>query len=171
MTEVLFERPAPHTAHPLVRRLEAIQGAVLGMLIFAMMALTFVDVVGRSVLGAPLAGAYEITVLLLGATVYVALPLTVLREEHVTVSLLNSVFRGRVKRFQSALVNVLGACIMALVAWRLWMQGAKLSGMGNRMTFLDVPTAPVIYVMSVMAFIAVALHLVVASRYALGRGP
>lgn len=169
--EVLSEGEASRAAAPLVRRAEATQGVVLAALLFAMMALTFADVVGRSVLGAPIAGAYEITVLLLGAAVYVALPLTVLREEHVTVSLLSRVFRGRAKGLQLALVNALGAGIMALVAWRLWLQGIKLSEMGNRMTFLDVPTAPVVYFMSVMAFMAVAVHLVVAGRYALRRNP
>ena len=168
--EVWSEGESTRAADPLVRRLEATQGAVLAALLFAMMALTFADVVGRSLLGAPLGGAYEVTVLLLGATVYVALPLTVVREEHVTVSLLSGVFRGRVKKLQLALVNVLGAGIMALVAWRLWLQAMKLSDMGNRMTFLDVPTAPVVYLMSLMAFAAVALHLVVAARYASRRG-
>src|SRR5687768_2195755 len=118
---------------PLARHLEASQGIVLSVLLFGMMAITFFDVIGRYLLNAPVPGAYEITTLLLGAVVYVALPLTTVREEHVTISLLRSLFRGRARRAQLTLLNLFGAAVIGAVAWRLWIQAEKLAAMGDRL--------------------------------------
>jgi TRAP-type C4-dicarboxylate transport system permease small subunit len=156
---------------PLARSLEASQGIVLSILLFAMMTITFFDVIGRYVLDAPIPAAYEITTLLLGTVVYVALPLTTAREEHVTISLLRSLFRGAARRVQLTLVNILGAGIIGAVAWRLWVQAEKLAGMGDRLMLLGLPLAPIVYLMSAMAIVAAALHLVLAYRCATGRAP
>jgi TRAP-type C4-dicarboxylate transport system permease small subunit len=147
-------------------RFEAALGALLGALIFAMMALTFVDVVGRYAFDAPLSGVYEITTLLLGAVVYLALPLTTAREEHVTLSFLRSLFGPRLKAIQLALVNLFGAATLVAIAWRLLVQADKLADMGNRIVFLNLPLAPVVYLMSTMALVAGLLHLGLALRYA-----
>jgi TRAP-type C4-dicarboxylate transport system permease small subunit len=159
--------PAPDDA--LARRLEASQGVVLAALIFAMMAITFIDVIGRYLFDAPVPGAYEIITLLLGVVVYLALPLTTLREEHVTISLLRSLFRGGARRVQLTLVNLFGTIVAAAVAWRLLLQADKLAATGERLAFLKVGVAPFVYLMSAMALAAAVLHLVLALRYATGR--
>jgi TRAP-type C4-dicarboxylate transport system permease small subunit len=159
----------PPAVDPLNRRLEASLGVVLGALIFAMMVITFVDVGGRYLFNAPISGVYELTTLMLGAVVYLALPLTTLREEHVTISLLSSLFRGRGKRIQYAVLNVLSAAVIGAVAWRLWMQGEKLSGMGERLVILGLPLSPIVYIMSAMALVTAALHLLLALRHLRGR--
>ena len=159
----------PPAGDPLNRRLEASLGVVLGALIFAMMVITFVDVGGRYLFNAPVSGVYELTTLMLGAVVYLALPLTTLREEHVTISLLSSLFRGRGKRIQHAVLNVLSAAVIGAVSWRLWMQGEKLSGMGERLVILGLPLSPIVYLMSAMALVTAALHLFLAVRHARSR--
>ncbi|MDW8469595.1 MAG: TRAP transporter small permease subunit [Burkholderiales bacterium] len=55
-------------------------------MLFAMMALTCVDVVGRYLLTRPVPGALEIIEILVAATVFLALPLVTLREEHVAAA-------------------------------------------------------------------------------------
>lgn len=89
------------------------------LFLFAMMAITFVDVLGRYLFASPLPAAYEIISLMMPALIFCALPLTVLREGHVTVDLLDAVIPGAVARVQAVIVNLVSAGAMGLIAWRL----------------------------------------------------
>ena len=73
-----------------MKRLEATLGLVAAIALFAMMALTFADVIGRKLLGASIPGSLELTELLMLAVIFVALPLTSLHGEHVVFDLLES---------------------------------------------------------------------------------
>ena len=86
----------------------------------AMTLLTTVDVVGRYFLNRPLAGAFELTELAMGAMVFFSLPLVTLRREQVTVDLLAGAVPVRWQRWERALFDlVAAACLvytMALLA-------------------------------------------------------
>ena len=58
-----------------MKRLEASLGLVAAIALFAMMALTFADVIGRKLLNASIPGSLEVTELLMLAVIFVALPL------------------------------------------------------------------------------------------------
>jgi TRAP-type C4-dicarboxylate transport system permease small subunit len=94
-------------------------GIVACVFLFAMMALTFVDVIGRYFFLTPVPAAYEIVSLMMPAVIFCALPLTVLREGHVTVDLLDSFFGRSFARAQAVVVNVLSALALGLLVWRL----------------------------------------------------
>ena len=51
--------------------------------LFAIMALTFFDVIGRKIVSQSIPGAFEITELLMVAVIFAALPLVSERGEHV----------------------------------------------------------------------------------------
>ena len=94
------------------------------VILFAMMLLTFTDVVGRYVFLKPLPAAYEMISLMMPATIFCALPLTVLREGHVTVDLLDSFVPRALARVQGVLVNLISAVALGLVTWRLAVKAA-----------------------------------------------
>lgn len=89
------------------------------LLLFAMMMFTFADVVGRYFFASPLPAAYEVVSLMMPALIFCALPLTVLREGHVTVDLLDSVIPRPVARVQAVIVHLVSAAALALISWRL----------------------------------------------------
>lgn len=89
------------------------------LLLFAMMMFTFADVVGRYFFASPLPAAYEVVSLMMPALIFCALPLTVLREGHVTVDLLDSVIPRPVARVQAVIVHLISAAALALISWRL----------------------------------------------------
>ena len=89
------------------------------LLLFAMMLFTFADVVGRYFFANPLPAAYEIVSLTMPAIIFCALPLTVLREGHVTVDLLDSFIPRAVARVQAVIVHLLSAAALGLISWRL----------------------------------------------------
>ncbi|MEM6460300.1 MAG: TRAP transporter small permease [Pseudomonadota bacterium] len=110
-----------------IRGLTLISRVLAGIacvILFVMMTLTFVDVVGRYVFLQPLPAAYEIVSLLMPAIIFCALPLTVLREGHVTVDLLDGFIPRPVARFQAVFVSIVSAVALGLVSWRLAVKAA-----------------------------------------------
>lgn len=143
-------RRAASYAHS-VRVLERTLGVVLAADLFAMMMVTVVDVVGRYFFNAPMPAGYEITSVMMGLSVYFGLPLTTARREHIRIGLLDELFRGRARQVQTRLVDLFCAGALALFAWFLWVQGDTLAAEHNMLLFLDVPLAPFVYAMSVLA--------------------
>lgn len=93
------------------------------IVLFAMMLLTFIDVIGRYLFLSPLPAAYEIISLMMPAIIFCALPLTVLRETHVTVDLLDTFIPSGLAQVQGVVVNLVSAAALALVTWRLSVKG------------------------------------------------
>ena len=92
------------------------------LFLFGMMAVTFVDVVGRYLFLSPLPAGYEIVSLIMPAIIFLALPLTILRNTHVTVDLLDSFVPFWLARYQAILANLFGVCAFGLVCWRLFVR-------------------------------------------------
>ena len=65
--------------------LERALGLIAGAVLFVMMMLTTVDVFGRYVLNKPVAGAFEVTEMMLAALIYCGLPLVSQRREHIVI--------------------------------------------------------------------------------------
>ncbi|KMW57677.1 TRAP dicarboxylate transporter, DctQ subunit, unknown substrate 3 [Candidatus Rhodobacter oscarellae] len=87
--------------------------------LFAMMVVTFVDVVGRYVFLKPLPAGYEIVSLMMPAIIFLALPLSVIRNSHVTVDLLDSFTPKRFAEYRAIVISLICSATMALLAWRL----------------------------------------------------
>ncbi|MCW5773131.1 MAG: TRAP transporter small permease [Rhodospirillaceae bacterium] len=140
---------------PILRAL----GIVLAALVFGMMAITFVDVLGRDLFNHPLPAAFELTRLALGTMVFVALPLVTAADENVTIGLLNGLFRGRVERIKRFLVTLFVAVLCVAWARELWIQAGVLLANNERMMFLGVRLAPYVYAMSVLTALTVVVAL------------
>lgn len=132
--------------------------------LFALMAMTCVDVFGREVLGAPLDGATELTQIMMGIIVFAVLPLVSFHERHITVDLLDRWFPRRLVGFRRAVLNLAAAVIMAAVCWRVWVIGAYQSEYGDATEFLAIPLGPVSYFISAMSGVAAAALLANAVR-------
>lgn len=115
------------------------------MLLLAMMGVTVVDVLGRYFLSQPLPGAFELTEVGLVLLIFAGLPLVSAREEHVNVPLLVERLGPRGRQVQAWLVRILGAALLALLAWRLWLRAGQLLSFGDRTTYLSIPMGPVAY--------------------------
>jgi TRAP-type C4-dicarboxylate transport system permease small subunit len=128
-----------------------------------MMAITCVDVVGRYFFNAPLQGALEITELMLAATIFSALPLVTLREEHVVIDLLDSFMSEWMLRAQHVFACLVGAFALAVLTWRLWERGVQLQT-GETTVVLRIPVAPFAYGMSMLVAVNIVILLVLVFR-------
>ncbi len=139
-------------------------GMFAAAVLFAMMVLTCVDVIGRYFLARPVFGAFELTEMLLAALIFAGLPLVTLRNEHVTVDLLDSITPDWVFRIQHIVACAVGLLSTGYLAWRLWLRAVSLDNAGETTSQLKFKLAYLTYTMSVlMALTAVAL-LVLAFR-------
>ncbi|MBT3768727.1 MAG: TRAP transporter small permease, partial [Acidiferrobacteraceae bacterium] len=91
-------------------------GGLAALVLFLMMLLTFVDVIGRYLLNAPVTGSFEIIELMVAALVFCALPLVTAREEHVTVDLFSHLLSARTEQTRAVVVGLLNAIILTAMA-------------------------------------------------------
>lgn len=153
----------------LLRAAERGAGLLAALGLAAMGAVTVVDVAGRYLWNAPLAGSYELVQLLLAVTVFAALPLATGRREHVGVDLLDPLLPGPVLRAAAALTALLSALALALLAWQLALRGVRLAEDRARTNLLGLPLGPLAWLMAAASAASVPGMLGAALAAARGR--
>lgn len=138
---------------------------VAALTLFAMMALTFADVIGRYFLNAPIAGAHEVISIMLGLIVFAALPVVTRNRGHITLGILEKFFQGR-PRYMQRLGILLGTlATVAFISWLLWDQAETMRRGGHLSLYLNMPMAPIVYVLSGLTALAVPLLIGVIWHY------
>ncbi len=141
------------------------------LVLFAMMGLTFVDVLGRYLLNRPLPGAYEMIAFMMPLMIFAILPRVCYREDHVTVDLLEGLTPSPWHRWQGSAVNLLGAAVIGVLAWRLFIQAVD-NGRNDEVSTEHLwPLSIFGYFMAAMSVLACASLLVVATQHWRGTRP
>ncbi|KEP71724.1 C4-dicarboxylate ABC transporter permease [Thioclava dalianensis] len=127
----------------MIARARFVLEAIAAGLVTGLILVTCTDVIGRYLLNNPLTGAYEITQVLLGALVFVAMPLTTARGGHVEVDLLVPLLPKVMQRALARIGGAIAALVMAYFAWRLisltqdqFHTQIATSGLGIRLWYL-----------------------------------
>lgn len=138
---------------------DAVLGVAASLLLMAMMLLTVVDVVGRYVFNRPLAGAFEVTELLLVVLIFAGLPLVAYADGHVTMDfidrLLPEAARGRLERG----VHLVSATIMVLLSRLVWLKADRIWAYRDATDVLRIVYGPFVYFMAVMIAVTGLIHL------------
>ena len=135
-------------------------GVLAGTALFAIMALTFFDVLGRKFADRSITGSLEMTELLMVIVIFGALPLVSERGEHVSFDSLDPYLPGWALRAQSAIVNVLCGAVLLCLGWLMWRTGSQFLESGETTAQLKLLKAPFIYGMAVLCALTGAVHLV-----------
>ncbi len=120
-------------------RLVAIVG---GVVLLALMLLTVVDVSLRYFFNAPIFGAQDFTVLFLLIIASLSIPFGGRAGSHVAVDLLGFVAGPKVTRWTDLAVRLGGSAMLALVAWRSYLDGLSASLYGQTSDLLQLPFLP-----------------------------
>jgi TRAP-type C4-dicarboxylate transport system permease small subunit len=139
--------------------LENALGVIGATVLFAMMMLTAVDVVGRYLLNRPVAGAFEITEMLLAALIYCGLPLVSQRREHIVIDTFDHLMSRRVKRGLDMAAELLCSATLFGLAWLVLGRALRVAAYGDTTTVLRIPLAPVAYLMAAMLLVGAVIHL------------
>lgn len=108
--------------------------------LFALMVMTFADVVLRSVFNAPIEVAADMTRLLMAVMVFSVLPVLSARGGHISVDLLDGVVaRLGVERWRDAATNLFCGAILVWPARRVFDLAERSRSYGDVMEYLGLP--------------------------------
>ena len=142
-----------------LRFLTRVLSALAGFCLFAMMALTFADVLGRYVFLAPIAGAFEIVGFLLALVIFSGLPLVTLDSAHITVSIFDKLFRPHALWIKKLAISVASAAAVAFIARQLWRQATDMVASQTITGVLEVDLAPIVFAMAALAAVTCVVEL------------
>lgn len=160
----------PRAGVAVARWLRVALSSIAAVLLFAMMVLVNVDVGGRYLFAAPLSGSFEASQFMLALLVFAALPILTQDDAHISVSVVDTLLRGWMRFVQRLLVLLTGVIALAVIAWRLWLQGRVLSADRQVTGYLEWPLAPLAYAMAALAALACTFALVMLCRHVIA-GP
>lgn len=92
---------------------------VAAVFLLAMVAINVVDVGLRSTINAPIFGTYEIVEFLLAAVAFLAIPEAFLRDQHITIELIDQVVPTRVADWLRAFGTLTAVAFVGLLAWHM----------------------------------------------------
>lgn len=127
----------------MLQRIEAIASRALGVIaataLFAMMALTFVDVIGRYGFHRSIFGVAELIEYLMMIAVFAGLAFITAKNEHIAVSLLAPLIARTMagpQRWMSIAMSV--GCTL-LICWQMFRYALDLLRSGKHTAVLDLP--------------------------------
>ena len=141
-----------------MKRLESLFATVAAISLFAMMALTFADVIGRKFIGNSLPGAVELTEIFMVLMIYFALPLASIGGEHIVFDLLDRVLPAGLLRWQKTLSHGLTALIFLGAAWVVVHRAARSMAYGDTTATLEIILWPFHYLIAAMLVITALVH-------------
>lgn len=146
------------------RLLELLCGLLSGVALFAIMALTFFDVLGRKFASNSIPGSLEMTELLMVVVIFGALPLVSERGEHVEFDSLDPYLPAWLRRAQSVLVHLLCAAVLLALGWLMWRTGNQFLENGETTAQLKILKAPFIWGMGVLCAVTGIVHLALVGK-------
>lgn len=124
-----------------VRLLATLLSRIAGIALLGMIAVNVGDVTLRNVFGIPTLGAYEMIELLLAAVAFLAIPEAFLRENHITVELIDQVVSERVVGWLRMFGAALVVLYLVLLAWKMVQPALDFAEFGEVTMELRVPMA------------------------------
>jgi TRAP-type C4-dicarboxylate transport system permease small subunit len=139
--------------------LEFTCGVLSALALFAIMMLTFFDVLGRKFADNSIPGSLEMTEMLMVVVIFTSLPLVSMRGEHVLFDSLDPYLPDAALRLQKAFIHLVLAAVLIALAFLMWKTGGEFAASGETTAQLLVPKAPFIYGMAVMCGLAGLVHI------------
>ena len=132
--------------------------AVLAL--FAMMVMTFFDVVLRSTINTPIEAATELTRILMAVVVFSALPVVSGRAGHISVDVLDWMFTRAAARWRDAVINLGSGAMLWWPAERVIVLAERARSYGDVTEYLGIPQFYIGWFIAVFTFVtAVVLML------------
>ncbi|MBX2885711.1 MAG: TRAP transporter small permease [Granulosicoccus sp.] len=125
--------------------------------LFAMMVMTFLDVIFRSVLGQPIEAATELTRILMAVVVFSILPLVSFEGKHIAVDLVDQFLPLSIRRLLDALLSIVCGILLLWPAQRCVVLANRARDYGDVTEYLAIPTFYLAWFITVAVFITAAV--------------
>ena len=147
-----------------MKRIETLFGTIAAIALFAMMALTCADVIGRKFFDNSLTGAVELTEIFMLLMIFFALPLASLAGEHIVFDLLDRMLPAALVRWQKLFSHGLAGLIMLGSAWVVFERAGRTWEYGDVTSALEIRLGPFHYLVAVMLVVTALAHFWLAWR-------
>jgi len=141
------------------RRADAVLGIAASALLFAMMCLTFVDVVARYLFSSPIRGGFEVTELMLLVLIFAGLPLVSHGDEHVIMDFIDRMLPTRVVAALVRIVHALVAAMFFFLTWQMLIKAGRIAAYGDTTDVLRITVGPFVYFMAAMIGLTALVHV------------
>ena len=148
--------------HRLANACDIALASVAGALLFAMMTLTFVDVVMRYFFNAPIKGGFEVTEMMMAVLIFAGLPLVSRKNEHVTIDAFDRLFPVGMRRALHVVIHLVCAVALIGMAWLLFIKAGRFAEIGDITQTLKIPIAPFVYLMAALTLATAVVHVAAA---------
>jgi TRAP-type transport system small permease protein len=126
---------------PLQQGIQQAVGLLLVLMLSAMVALTFTDVVGRRLFNTPVFGANDMTEHLMAVIIFGGLPLLTAQRGHLSIDLLDHWLLQPRWRLWHKAVDLLIAAVLGLIAWEYYLAIEEARSISEISPALMIPRA------------------------------
>ena len=132
--------PGNRPPFAMLRTLSNIPIAVAAIALFALMAMTFFDVVLRSTISAPIPAATELTRIFVAIAVFSVMPILSVTGGHISVDLTDRAFdRLGLARGRDAVIHVICGIALFWPVQRVWELAERSRSYGDVTEYLSIP--------------------------------
>ena len=112
---------------------------ISAIFLFALMAMTFFDVVLRSTINNPIESATELTRLFMAIVVFASLPLVSWKGSHIVVDLLDPMFNRKLAHFRDIAIDLICGVALLWPAKRILDLAERARSYGDVTEYLGLP--------------------------------
>jgi TRAP-type C4-dicarboxylate transport system permease small subunit len=141
---------------------------VSGLILLALIGLTFVDVVLRYVFSSPFLGAKDLLQMGMVMVISLAFPFTWRMGGHIVVDLIPDYGLEALTRLRDLVVRLIGIFIFALLAWRGWIRADDAVLFNEATNMIGVPFQPFFLVLAIAAAFQTFVLCVESARIVVG---
>lgn len=146
-------------AHIVLRRIIGLLEGLASIVLAAMMLLTFIDVVGRYAVGAPVFGATEMISTMLALVIFLGLGIANARDKHIVVELVDYRFRSLNPKVYDWLIQGFSILAMSLIVYVLFEQAVEAVHVGARTLVLEWPLGWILGTVTALAALSVVSQI------------
>ncbi len=119
------------------------------LVLAAIVALTFLDVVGRTFFGRALVGTVESVELMMGILVFCGLAITEINRRHIVVETFQNLFPRPARRLSEIVNSLLAVVVTGFLAWRLLVKTGEIVEEQEYTQIWELPFWPTALIMCV----------------------
>ncbi|MEO1065901.1 MAG: TRAP transporter small permease [Pseudomonadota bacterium] len=128
--------------------------------LFALMVMTFSDVMLRSIFNAPIEAATELTRIFMAIIVFSSLPIISARGGHIVVDIIDPLFKGAVARLRDGIIFIITGALLIWPTQRCYVLAERARDFGDLTEYLAIPQYLITYFITISTGIT-ALVLIV----------
>lgn len=156
-----------NSALKLFQQLSRLPIFLASIVLFALMVMTFADVMMRSIFNAPFEAATELTRYFMAIIVFLMLPIISGRQEHIVVDLTDSFFTNKwAARIRDGAVNLACGAMLIWPAIQVVVLAERARSYGDVTEYLAIPQFYIEWFIAIMAFLT-AFVLIIRGLFVL----